>query len=85
MDLTYVLVGLLGVAVLGIGGFLFYLKTRPPKEEPVFYYHCDCKRKFRYTAKQAGHKGRCPICKKAFTFPPPPVAKAKSSGSKSKW
>lgn len=78
MDITYVIVGLIAVAVLGGGGFFFYLKTRPPKEEPVFYYRCEaCKRKLRYTAKQATQRGRCPMCKRAFVFPPTPAPKVK--------
>jgi hypothetical protein len=62
----------LGVALLGgvVGGYLFL--HRPQNNDPEFYnFRCTgCKKKLRYQAKQVGHQGRCPACRKPITFPP---------------
>jgi LPXTG-motif cell wall-anchored protein len=66
---------LIGIpALLGVGAF-FFLRSRAPKEQPVYYLRCPgCKRKLRYQARQAGHKGACSNCKETFVFPVPHVA-----------
>jgi LPXTG-motif cell wall-anchored protein len=61
-------------AGLGVGAFLF-VRSRKPKEEPVHYFRCpSCKRKLKYLARQAGHKGMCGTCKEKFVFPIPQVS-----------
>lgn len=65
------------IAVLAIGGvvsFVLVQRSKRPKEEPVYHFHCaSCKRKLKYTARQAGHAGMCPQCKKPLKFPAIPV------------
>jgi LPXTG-motif cell wall-anchored protein len=61
-------------ASLGVGGFLL-LRKRKPKEQPILYFRCpSCKRKLKYLARQAGHKGMCASCKEKFVFPLPQAA-----------
>jgi hypothetical protein len=64
-----------GVLVLAVGGFLLLRGKRRPVEEPVLHFNCPgCRRRLGYRARQAGHKGQCPKCKRPITFP---VAAAK--------
>jgi hypothetical protein len=72
-----VLVSAVVVAVAGGVGYFVWKQMRKPKEQPVFYYHCECKRKLRYEARQANHKGICPVCRRQFTFPAVAVAGGK--------
>jgi hypothetical protein len=65
------------LVVAGGGGFFVWKRMQKPKEAPVFYYHCECKRKLRYEARQANHKGICPVCRRQFTFPAVAVAAGK--------
>jgi hypothetical protein len=65
------------LAVAGGAGFFVWKRVTKPKEQPVFYYHCECKRKLRYEARQANHKGICPVCRRQFTFPAVAVAGGK--------
>jgi len=68
---------ILAVAGLGaVGGFLVWKKrSQGPVEESLFYFKCGgCGRKLKYRAAQGGHRGQCPSCKKALTFPPAPAA-----------
>ena len=62
---------LVAVAVMvAVGGFLLFQRSKRPKEEPVYRFQCDgCKRRLKYTARQAGHSGMCPQCKKPLKFP----------------
>jgi hypothetical protein len=63
----------LGVAALVFlaSGYVWWIKHRPPPEEPVFHFRCPgCRRRLRYKAKQVGHKGQCSQCKAVLTFPP---------------
>jgi LPXTG-motif cell wall-anchored protein len=66
--MTWIL--LIGIPVLvGIGVFVF-LRARKPKQEAIHYFRCpSCKRKLRYYARQAGHRGMCNSCKEPLTFP----------------
>jgi hypothetical protein len=64
----------LGVAAAVAGGVLWRKVARPPEGESLFVFRCpECNRKLHYRSRQAGHKARCPICKKPFTFPGAPV------------
>ena len=57
--------------------------SRKPKEESVLYLKCPgCKRKLKYLARQAGHRGMCNNCKEQFTFPLPGVARPYTSGGR---
>jgi hypothetical protein len=57
------------VLLVALGGY-WYKRSRPAKEEPVYYYVCPgCKRKLKYRSRQMGHSGMCPRCKRPFTFP----------------
>jgi hypothetical protein len=72
----------LGVVVLvvAIGGFLLLRGKGRPKEEPVLHFNCPgCRRRLGYKARQAGHKGQCPKCRRPITFP---VVAAKPPSSK---
>jgi hypothetical protein len=72
MNTTVVILLVVGAAVLAGGGFLF-LRSRAPKEEPVYRFNCpNCKRRLRYRGKQSGHHGACPRCKQPFLFPAVP-------------
>jgi hypothetical protein len=56
-------------------GTVFVVRARKPKEEPLHYFRCpSCKRKLKYLAHQAGHKGMCSTCKEKFVFPFPQPA-----------
>lgn len=67
---TWVL--LVGVPVMGVVGAFLFLRGRQPKEEIFQYMRCPgCKRKLKYHARQAGHKGACSNCKETFVFPIP--------------
>jgi hypothetical protein len=68
-DMTlWIVVG--GLAVAAIVVVVLVLRARAPKEEQAFHFRCpNCKRKLRYFARQAGHKGMCNSCKGTITFP----------------
>jgi hypothetical protein len=70
MDLTiWIAVGV-GVLVLAGIGFVVLRVNRRPKEEPVLHFNCPgCRQRLSYRARQAGHKGQCPRCKRAINFP----------------
>jgi len=58
------------VVVVAVGGLLVVRGRRRPKEEPVLHFKCpNCRRRLGYKARQAGHKGQCPQCKRPITFP----------------
>ena len=68
-DVTTWIIILVVLVILGAGGY-FLLRTRGPKEEIALYFRCPrCKRRLRYYARQAGHRGMCSNCKEQFTFP----------------
>lgn len=61
----------LGAAVVVAAGVWVYLRQRAPTEEPFYHFRCPgCKRRLRYRARQAGHKGECSNCGRGLTFPP---------------
>jgi hypothetical protein len=61
---------LLSILILLVGGVVFFLRGRRSAEPEFYYFRCPaCKRKLRYLARQAGHKGMCNSCKGQFTFP----------------
>jgi len=65
------------VALMGaVGGFVLFQRSKKPKEELVYRFECtSCKRRLKYTARQAGHSGMCPQCKKPLKFPAVPIQK----------
>lgn len=69
MDRTLWIILGVAAAVLLLGAFLL-LRRRGPAEEEVYHFNCPkCKRRFRFRARQAGHKGECPRCREQFVFP----------------
>jgi hypothetical protein len=69
MSQTVIILLVVGVAAV-IGVVVLIVRSRPPKEEPVFYFNCpNCRRKLRYRSKQIGRHGACPQCKTTFQFP----------------
>jgi LPXTG-motif cell wall-anchored protein len=55
--------------IIAVGAFLFF-RRRTPRQLPIYYFRCPgCKRKLKYFARQAGHKGMCSNCKEPFIFP----------------
>jgi hypothetical protein len=69
MDLTLILVVLGGLVALAVGGYL-YARSRSPEGEAYHHFICPgCRRRLRYHAKQAGHKGECSNCGHQLTFP----------------
>jgi hypothetical protein len=70
--LTLALIALTAVLAAG-GGYLFVRWRRPKPEEPVCHFACPhCKRRLGYRAAQSGHRGQCPRCRQALTFPVTP-------------
>jgi hypothetical protein len=65
------IVGILGV--LFSGGFFLYRRFKnSAKEEPVYHFSCPgCRRRLKYLARQAGHRGMCSNCKTNLEFPVP--------------
>jgi hypothetical protein len=76
MEILWIAVVILALAG-GAAAWFYIVRSRAPKEEPVYYYKCECKRKLRYFARQVNHKGICPLCRRQFTFPPIPAPAAK--------
>ncbi len=69
MDITLILVALGVIAALAVGVFL-YLRWRHEEEEPFYHFRCPkCRRRLRYQARQAGHKGQCSNCGNEVMFP----------------
>jgi hypothetical protein len=66
-----VILAVIGIVVIGaIVGVVLFVRSRKPKEEAILHFRCpSCKRRLRYFARQAGHKGRCNSCKEALVFP----------------
>jgi hypothetical protein len=57
-------------ALLAGSGYFWLRARRPPKGESAYHFKCPtCGQRFRYQAKQAGHKGQCPRCLKHLNFP----------------
>jgi LPXTG-motif cell wall-anchored protein len=72
MDTTVIWGLVIGIPVLALVGWLLFFRSRKPKIEPNHYFRCPgCKRKLKYLARQAGHKGMCSTCKEQFIFPVP--------------
>lgn len=72
------IVGIVVVALLGVGAYVFVRRSKPPEEESAFYFNCpNCRRRLKYRLHQAGHKGQCPQCKQALSFPHPAVGQKK--------
>ncbi len=70
MDPMYMVIGAVAVLALGGGGYFLLRGRRGPKEIVYMHFNCPhCKRKLRYQSKQAGHRGECPRCRGALTFP----------------
>jgi hypothetical protein len=71
---TLLVIGAGAVVLVAAGAGFWLLRSRPPKEEPVYHFNCPhCRRKLRYRKKQLGHTGQCPQCRKPLTFPSRPV------------
>ncbi len=59
-----------GIVLVAAGVWVVRKRTRAKPEEPFLHLRCPkCKRRLRYLARQAGHRGLCPTCKGALTFP----------------
>jgi hypothetical protein len=56
-----------------VAGCLHSIRRRSRQKEPAYnHFRCSgCKRRLRYLTRQAGHRGRCPTCKRELTFPNP--------------
>jgi hypothetical protein len=67
----WIIVGVLGL--LGTSGIFFYRKRlRSNREEPVYHFNCPgCRRRLKFLARQAGHRGMCANCKTNLEFPVP--------------
>jgi hypothetical protein len=64
------------VAILGVlfvcGFFLYRWLKRSGREEPVYHFSCPgCRRRLKFRARQAGHRGMCSNCKTNLEFPVP--------------
>jgi hypothetical protein len=72
--MTWVLtaVGMVLVAAV-VGSYLVPMLRRSRHTAPVYdHFNCPgCKRRLRFLPRQAGHRGRCPTCKRDLTFPVP--------------
>jgi len=72
---TIILLVAVALAVV-IGGFILLQRSKKPKAEPIYHFQCSgCKRRLKYTARQAGHEGMCPQCRKPLKFPAVPMKK----------
>ena len=62
---------LAAVVLLLAAGAYFALRHRPaPTDGQAYHFECPgCGRRLRYHARQAGHTGQCPRCRKHLTFP----------------
>jgi hypothetical protein len=66
-----VLIAAVLVAGAAAGVFLARARKRSAPPEPSYHFRCPgCRRRLRYQARQIGHRGLCPTCKQALTFPP---------------
>jgi ribosomal protein S27E len=68
---TAVIAGVL--AALAAGVYLLLRRRGRRQEEAGAFYHfrCPgCRRRLRFQARQAGHRGACSHCGRAVTFPP---------------
>jgi LPXTG-motif cell wall-anchored protein len=64
---------LVGAAAMLAVGIILFTRLRKPQEEPVYHFRCPgCRRKLKYRARQAGHRGMCPQCRQQWTFPAVP-------------
>ncbi len=61
--------------VLSLAGGGYYLLARwrglrRAREEAFLHFRCpQCRRRLRFQARQAGHKGQCSHCGRDVTFP----------------
>jgi hypothetical protein len=70
--MTWVTVAIALMLVATGGGLYLGLARRRavPAEPPYNYFRCPgCKRRLRYLASRAGHRGACPTCHRDLTFP----------------
>jgi hypothetical protein len=66
------------VLLLAVVGYAFFVRNRRVKEEPVQHFQCpQCRQRLSYRERQAGHKGACPRCRTAITFPAKRLPKRK--------
>jgi hypothetical protein len=65
------------VLLLAVVGSVIVLRNRRrPRAEPIEHFQCPhCRQRLGYRRNQAGHKGACPRCRKAITFPGGPGRK----------
>ncbi len=62
-------IGLMVVAAV-VGGYVLRLRRSRQTVPAYNHFKCTgCKRRLRYLTRQAGHRGRCPTCKRELTFP----------------
>jgi hypothetical protein len=71
----YFILGMVLFLLLG-GGFLILRSVKFPfrrrANQPKFYSRCPkCKRRLRYSQRQAGKEGLCPSCRYTMTLPIP--------------
>jgi hypothetical protein len=64
------------VVILGVVGtsgiFLYRIRRNSKREEPVYHFNCPgCRRRLKFFARQAGHRGMCANCKTNLEFPVP--------------
>ncbi len=65
----------LAAVAVALAGGGYYLLTRRrgqrhERREAFLHFRCPgCKRRLRFRAAQAGHRGECSNCGKALTFP----------------
>jgi hypothetical protein len=69
--MTWVVVSLAGVLLAGWAVSPFGLRRRRAAEAPAYgHFRCPgCKRRLRYLAQRAGHRGACPTCHRHVVFP----------------
>jgi hypothetical protein len=80
----YTLPIIIGAVVAVFVWYIWFTRSRAPKEEEIYHFRCPgCLRKLRYMKRQVGHKGLCSYCKQSITFPPLSWSLEGRSGKKS--
>lgn len=71
MDPTLIIVlSVVGVLVLALGVGMLLRRRGGASANEVMSFNCPgCRRKLKFTSRQAGHKGACPRCRTQIVFP----------------